>query len=490
MLCEIADNISIKASGLGKCYHKYHNPADRLKQLVLRKHRYYEESWVLKDISFELPRGKALGVIGKNGAGKSTLLQILTGTLTPTTGEVFLRGKVAALLELGSGFNPEFSGRDNIYVNGAILGLTRNQINERFDDIVAFSELGDHIEQPVKTYSSGMFVRLAFSVQVCVNPDILIVDEALAVGDVFFQQKCHARMEKLLEQGTSILLVSHDTSAIRKYCDTSLLLEDGQNLFYGDVETAVSKYFFQRVPKSLSSSPRQQSADVMNGDVKLTVPNSDEDKNSKIYFNSEDSQKFKNNLLKKWPEASEFIDLKNKETTGDLESARLTSAALCNKYGVKSTSFAQGEWGYFFWEIQLLRDVEVPIGGLTITSASNLAVYCRSTAQSEQNFPINAKKNDVLYFQVAVKLDLQFGNYFFTPGLGEMSVADYSQRAELSINSFFHSLSPVIIATSIEVFTIHEPLEGIKYPFFGIADMPNSCSLLISRNNNKNSTIL
>jgi lipopolysaccharide transport system ATP-binding protein len=445
---------------------------------------------VLKDISFELPRGKALGVIGKNGAGKSTLLQILTGTLTPTTGEVYLRGKVAALLELGSGFNPEFSGRDNIYVNGAILGLTRSQINERFDDIVAFSELGDHIEQPVKTYSSGMYVRLAFSVQVCVNPDILIVDEALAVGDVFFQQKCHARMEKLLEQGTSILLVSHDTSAIRKYCDTSLLLEDGQNIFYGDVETAVSKYFFQRVPNSSSSSPRQERADVISADMKLSDPNSDENKDSKIYFNSVDSPKFENNLLNQWPKASEFIDLKSKEVTGDLESARLMSAALCNKNGIKSTSFAQGEWGYFFWGIQLLRDIEVPIGGLTITSASNLAVYCRCTAQSEQNFPVNAKKNDMLYFQVAVKLDLQFGNYFFTPGLGEMSIADYSQRVDLSINSFFHSLSPIIIATSIEVFTIHEPLEGIKYPFFGIADIPNSCSMLISRNNNKNSIIL
>jgi len=490
MLSEIDKNISIKATGLGKCYHQYHNPTDRLKQLILRKRRYFEESWVLKDISFELPRGKALGVIGKNGAGKSTLLQILTGTLTPTTGEVYLRGKVAALLELGSGFNPEFSGRDNIYVNGAILGLTRNQINERFEDIVAFSELGDHIEQPVKTYSSGMYVRLAFSVQVCVNPDILIVDEALAVGDVFFQQKCHARMEKLLEQGTSILLVSHDTSAIRKYCDTSLLLEDGRNVFYGDVETAVSKYFFQRVPHSSTSSSKQEKNTTDSVEGQTTVVQGDSKNTQEIRKCSTDSSFAANPLLIKWPEPTEFIDLKSKAYTGDLESANFLNAALCNKDSMKSNTFAQGEWAYFFWEIEIFRDVEVPVGGLTITTSSNLAVYSRCTSQSECDFPVYAKKGAVIRFQTAVKLDLQFGNYSFTLGLGEMNIADYSQRLSLSVNNFFHSLSPIILATSLDVFTIQEPKEGLKYPFFGLADMPNTCSVTLLKNGHSNRVTL
>lgn len=482
MSFKLDSDIAIKASDLGKCYQRYHRPIDRLKQAIFRKRHYFEEVWVLKDISFELKRGKALGVIGKNGAGKSTLLQILSGTLTPTTGEVYLRGKMAALLELGSGFNPEFSGRDNIYVNGAILGLTRKQIDERFDDIVAFSELEEHIEQPVKTYSSGMQVRLAFSVQVCVNPDILIVDEALAVGDVFFQQKCHARMEKLLEQGTSILLVSHDTSAIRKYCDTALFLEDGHNAFYGDVETAVSKYFFPTKTSSAVSFFKQYGDKKDRISEELSSANVNEKENLELSNTFADGSSDGDLLLSQWPDALEFIDMRGKEIVGDLDSARLLSVALCDEGGLRRNTFAQGEWAYFFWEIELLRDIEVPIGGLTITTSSNLAIYSRSTSQSERNFPVNAQKGDVVRFQIAVKLDLQFGNYFFTPGLGEMNIADYNQRVDLSVNNFFNSLSPIIFATSVEVFAIHEPQIGMKYPFFGLADIPSSCSMILLRN--------
>lgn len=475
MLSNIDSNIAIKASGIGKCYRMYHKPIDRLKQALLPKRRYFEESWVLRDIGFDLPRGKALGVIGKNGAGKSTLLQILTGTLTPTTGEVFLRGKVAALLELGSGFNPEFSGRDNIYINGAVLGLTRSQIDERFEEIVAFSELGDHIDQLVKSYSSGMYVRLAFSVQVCINPDILIIDEALAVGDVFFQQKCHARMEKLLDQGTSILLVSHDTSAIRKYCDTALFLENGCNAFYGDVEQAVSKYFFQRktLPKVSSS---EQIADKKNS-VSRKVANKNDKSQKDSGICNVDVPFVEKQSISKWPNASEFIDLNGKSMVGDLEAARFLNVALCNKDNLRCNQFSQGEWAYFFWEIEFFRDVEVPVCGLTITTSSNLAVYCKSTSQIECDSPVYVQKGDVVRFQSSVKLDLQFGNYTFTPGLGEMSLADYNQRLNLSVNHFFNSLSPIILATSVETFIINEPASGMRYPFFGLADIPNTCSV-------------
>ncbi|MBV5328918.1 MAG: ATP-binding cassette domain-containing protein [Chlorobium sp.] len=431
---------------------------------------------MLKDISFELPRGKALGVIGKNGAGKSTLLQILTGTLTPTTGEVFLRGKVAALLELGSGFNPEFSGRDNIYVNGAILGLTRSQINERFDDIVAFSELGDHIEQPVKTYSSGMFVRLAFSVQVCVNPDILIVDEALAVGDVFFQQKCHARMEKLLEQGTSILLVSHDTSAIRKYCDTSLLLEDGQNLFYGDVEVAVAKYLFQQnnrtknihtIPK-ISKDRIEESFNNKNNESQL----------SKDGVLSNDyrllNEKFSTGtLISMWPEQSKHIDLTKNEIVGDEKCAFIKSVSVCNEAGEPQNHFVQGDWVYFFWEVELLRDFEVVIGGLVIFSSSNLPIFCRGVAPLSYEQMTVAQAGCVVKFCAAVKTDIAVGAYAIGLSVAEMRVDDFIRKEQLSNAEYIAATNNSTYIPKAFSLQIEEKINTSDLPFYGLADLPN-----------------
>jgi lipopolysaccharide transport system ATP-binding protein len=297
-------------------------------------------------------------------------------------------------------------------------------------------------------------------------------------------------MEKLLEQGTSILLVSHDTSAIRKYCDTSLLLEDGQNIFYGDVETAVSKYFFQRVPNSSSSSPRQEKNETVSMERQTTSKQEDKRKIQEICNGSNDSASIADPLLVKWPEPSEFIDLKSKDYVGDLGSAHFVSAALCNKNYIKSNTFAQGEWAHFFWEIEIFRDIEVPVGGLTITTSSNLAVYSRCTSQSERDFPVYAKKGDIIRFKTSVKLDLQFGNYFFTPGLGEMSVVDYTQRLSLSVNNFFHSLSPIILATSVDFFTVQEPKEGLKYPFFGLADIPSTCSMTLLKNGHSDGLIL
>src|SRR5829696_2572400 len=191
-----APEVAISVRGAGKMHRIYDRPQDRLKQMLWRGRRQYgREFWALRDVSFELRRGEMMGIIGRNGSGKSTLLQIIAGTLTPSEGEVTVNGRVAALLELGSGFNPEFTGRENVFLNGSILGISREEIQQRFDDIAAFADIGGFIEQPVKTYSSGMLVRLAFAVQASIEPDVLIVDEALAGGDVFFRQKCYRRLE-------------------------------------------------------------------------------------------------------------------------------------------------------------------------------------------------------------------------------------------------------------------------------------------------------
>lgn len=232
-----SDDIAIQVTNLEKCYQIYDTPRDRLKQFfvprmqrLVRKvpHQYFHEFWALKDVSFEVKKGETVGIIGRNGSGKSTLLQMICGTLTPTRGSVETRGRIAALLELGSGFNPEFTGRENVYMNAAVLGLSREEINNRFDEIAAFADIRQFMEQPIKTYSSGMVARLAFSVAVQLDPDVLVVDEALSVGDMAFQEKSFTQMKRIREAGTSILFVSHSPSAVRNFCDRAIWLDTGQ----------------------------------------------------------------------------------------------------------------------------------------------------------------------------------------------------------------------------------------------------------------------
>lgn len=235
---------AVKVQNISKCYQVYEKPKDRLKQLFFRsKAKYHKAFWALNDISFEVKKGQSIGIIGRNGSGKSTLLQIISKILQPTSGEISVDGKVAALLELGAGFNPEFTGRENIYMNAAILGLKRKEIDKVFDKIIAFADIGDYIEQPVKTYSSGMFVRLAFSIQACVEPDILIIDEALSVGDIFFQQKSAKRMRELREKGTTLIFVSHDMSAIRDLCEYVVYLKKGKLAYFGPSPAGIRHYF-------------------------------------------------------------------------------------------------------------------------------------------------------------------------------------------------------------------------------------------------------
>lgn len=232
-------------SGISKSFPVYEKPHHRLMQMLRRggaKHSFYKEFHALRHIDFEIRKGEALGILGRNGSGKSTLLQIICGILTPSHGEVIVRGRIAALLELGAGFNPDFTGRENVYLNGSVLGLTRSEIDARFDEIAAFADIGDFIEQPVKSYSSGMYVRLAFSVAINATPDILVVDEALSVGDEAFQRKCYARINSIRDAGATILFVSHSSSAVIELCDRAVLLDQGEMLAEGTPKAVVARY--------------------------------------------------------------------------------------------------------------------------------------------------------------------------------------------------------------------------------------------------------
>ncbi len=240
----------IKVNSLSKCYQIYDKPEDRLKQMVVPRlqrivgmapSRYGKDFWALKNVSFEVRHGQTVGIIGRNGSGKSTLLQMICGTLNPTAGEISTTGRVAALLELGSGFNPDFTGRENVYLNASVLGLTSAQIDARFDDIVAFADIGEFISQPVKTYSSGMMVRLAFAVIAHVEADILIIDEALAVGDAFFTQKCMRFLRNFMKTKT-VLFVSHDTASIKSLCTSVIWIEKGEVIESGSPRDVCDLY--------------------------------------------------------------------------------------------------------------------------------------------------------------------------------------------------------------------------------------------------------
>ena len=248
MSCE---DFSIRVKGLSKRYELYAQPADRLKQMILPRvqravrrpaRNYFSEFWAVRGVSFDVRKGETVGIVGRNGSGKSTLLQMICGTLNPTLGTVAVRGRVAALLELGAGFNPEFTGRESVRLSGLLYGLSEQELDTRFDAILDFAEIGDFIDQPIKTYSSGMYVRLAFSVAINVSPDVLVVDEALSVGDEAFQRKCFARIDVIRDAGATVLFVSHATGTVVELCDRAILLDEGEMIADGTPGFVVPRY--------------------------------------------------------------------------------------------------------------------------------------------------------------------------------------------------------------------------------------------------------
>jgi len=258
----LTDNIAIKVKNLTKTYRLYNSNADRVKEALhpLRR-KYHHEFDALHDVSFDVKKGETVGIIGKNGSGKSTLLKLITGVLTPTSGSVQVNGRISALLELGSGFNPELTGIENVYFNGTLMGISREEMGAKLEDILAFADIGEFVHQPVKSYSSGMFVRLAFAVAVCVEPEILIVDEALSVGDMAFQQKCFDHLNLLKERGITILLVTHDVLLTRNYCEYVVYLQGGNVAMVADAETAGEIYIKDmksEVQKMVTSSEKAQ----------------------------------------------------------------------------------------------------------------------------------------------------------------------------------------------------------------------------------------
>ena len=411
-----SDDVVIDVRGLSKRYEIYASPRDRLKQLVIPALNqafrrpdpppsYFREFWALHDISFQVRRGESLGVIGLNGSGKSTLLQILAGTLAPTSGEAQVRGRVAALLELGSGFNPEFTGRDNVFLNARILGLTQAQTEARYEEIVRFADIGDFIDQPVKTYSSGMYVRLAFAVQAHIDASIVMIDEALAVGDVFFQQKCHARLEHLRRSGTVIVLVSHAMPAIEQYCERALLLDHGEAKYIGPSAEATKRFYLLHQAARIGIAPAPDPAPV--------------------------PERPRAGAVIARPPAEAFLDLSGKSQVSNGQ-GRCIGVALCDARGEAANVFRQGDTAVFYYEFELSHDIGVPICGLVISNERGIIVHGINSWQYDDDVPQSLGPGSRVICRQEVVLDLGEGTYTFEIGLAGVSMDDWRNRKRIS----------------------------------------------------------
>lgn len=339
----MSSDIAIKVSNVSKHYHIYDKPLDRLKQSIYRgRKQFYKEFKAIDNASFEIKKGETVGVIGRNGCGKSTLLQIICGTLTPTTGTVETYGRIAALLELGSGFNPEFTGRENVHMSCALLGLTPEETDARFDDIAAFADIGDFIEQPVKTYSSGMYVRLAFAVNIVSKPDIMIVDEALAVGDMNFQAKCMTALTRIQDCGATVLFVSHDVSAVKSLCSRGIYLEHGMIKTIGKASDIAELYI------------RNMREEMNEGQQKATL--------TQTAFNTKEQREESDKSLKKIEREFKSSDEFSKRVATfryGLGGARITCAELLDNHGqsIVSVEFDQEVNVVIYFETDIEEEI-------------------------------------------------------------------------------------------------------------------------------------
>ncbi|TCM65870.1 ABC transporter ATP-binding protein [Rhizobium sp. BK068] len=466
----MSSDIAIEVKNLGKRYDIYDHPRDRLKQLLfprirdlatnagLRRAgdppRYYREFWALQNISFHVQQGETLGIIGRNGSGKSTLLQILAGTLSPTCGDVSVAGRVAALLELGSGFNPEFTGRENVFLNARILGLSQREIEARYDSIVEFADIGDFIDQPVKNYSSGMFVRLAFAVQAHIDASIVIIDEALAVGDVFFRQKCYARLDELRSSGAAILLVSHAMTDIEQFCDRAILLDHGQAQFIGQASEAAKRYYQLHQPTNrehIAAPPN------IKGEAKST------------------GAMATNSAAENWPQHVDFVNADNvTQITNDW--ATCTRYVVCDAFGNQCSSFGQGETAVFYYEFLLKKPIAVPLGGVVLQSERGVNVHGKGSLEYNIHTPDFLPAGTLVRCRQSIDLKLELGEYSFELGLATIDAETYKSMRNLNHERIFSRITRVCHLPKAGIVAIGwRPVhEGAALTHHGVADLPGA----------------
>jgi lipopolysaccharide transport system ATP-binding protein len=420
----MAEPVVIDLNHVSKRFRCYDQPVDRLKELLLPHKPRGRDFWALQEINLSVRRGETVGIIGQNGSGKSTLLQIIAGTLQPTTGDVQVQGRVSALLELGSGFNPEFTGRQNVFFNGRILGLTQAEIEQKFDEIAAFADIGDFLEQPVKTYSSGMFVRLAFAVAVNVDPTILIVDEALAVGDIYFQQKCFERLRQLKEAGNTLLFVSHDASAIYKLCSRAVLLEHGHVLLDSRPRQVLDLYE-AKLWRQLDQDPESLDVNVIYG---TDVPTGDSEAEDVIVGMAEPIEEV-TEPVEEVPKEVTDVQLQRSEVT-------IQAVTLLNADGQRIETPVIDQLVRLVVQLHFRQDFEDPHVGFKIRDRTGLDVFAINTHGMHQTLgPVVAGEALEVTFDFCLRLIE--GEYTVTIGIAN---GGYGYGQFRTVLAYVHSV--------------------------------------------------
>lgn len=393
-----SNNNAISVNNVTKIYRLYEKPIDRLKEVMSPTHKnYHRDFYALSGISFDVPKGQTVGIIGTNGSGKSTILKIITGVLTPTDGTLKVNGVISALLELGAGFNMDYTGIENIYMNGTMMGFSRKEMDDKLKDILDFADIGDFVYQPVKTYSSGMFVRLAFALAINVEPEILIVDEALSVGDVFFQAKCYRRMEEIRQKGTTILMVTHDMGAIIKYCDQVVVLNKGNFIAQGEPGKMVDLY-----KKILANQMDDLSLDL------------EEIRSGELNDFSGEQVKSRSdiNALKEGFMKDKLTVNPNRTEYGD-KKAEIVDFGLIDERGNLSNLLLKGEYFTIKEKIQFHGNIEAPIFTYTIKDKRGADLTGTNTMYEASDVE-SVKQGDVYEVEFKQKMTLQGGEYLLS----------------------------------------------------------------------------
>lgn len=455
-----SEEIAIRINNVSKVYKIFDTPGKRLIY-----HMFHTKSGrdfvALDNVSFEVKRGESFGIIGRNGSGKSTMLQILAGIIKASSGEIEIHGKIAALLELGSGFNPESTGYENIYMNAAIMGVSKDKIDQKVDQIIEFADIGDFVNQPVKTYSSGMFVRLAFAVAINVDADILLIDEALAVGDVFFRQKCYSKLNQLKEEGKTIILVSHGMNEVEQFCDRALLLNKSHVLMCGESREAVQHYYMLEQDHAQGTRAKAEKLSEMRAD----------------------SGGAHKQMFKSWKMADDAIynckiDESNEVSNGKI---RFLNVGIFDTEGIPSKIFHQGEEAFFVYEIEILQDISVPLIGIVFYDQRNIIIYGKDNLQICTEVPEYVKRGEIVKCLFRIRMDVAVGEYTFDAGFSTICMDSYNNRSYCNQEEINGEIERLCCLSKVGSFAIHERDIGepMKIMFHGCCDLPSDAEIII-----------
>lgn len=454
------DDIAIRVENLSKCYQIYNTPRDRLKQFILPRvqhtfgkqaKNYFREFWALKEVSLEVKKGETVGIIGRNGSGKSTLLQMICGTLSPTSGSITTYGRIAALLELGSGFNPEFTGRENVYMNASVLGLSKEEIDTRFDDIAAFADIDEFIEQPVKMYSSGMMMRLSFAVAINVDPQILVVDEALSVGDELFQRKCFSRIEAIKSSGATILFVSHSGTQIVELCDHAVLMDAGEKLAAGTPKQIVG--YYQKLlyaPADMHNTVREQIQRMDECTVvrAITAGVITRQNVSEVAHEPELEESFDPNLR-----PSSTIQYES-------HGAHITSPAILTLAGQRVNNLVRGRTYRYSYTVHFTKSASNVRFGMLIKTTSGVELGGGASARSQQDSLDYVEAGSFYQIEFRFKCVLHSGVYFLNAGVvGDVNGSEGYLHRVVDVEMFRILLDSDSFTTGIVDFECYPEVE-------------------------------